>query len=166
MSVTYESDAEEWHQDFAARWANIFGPLDVGLSFFRGTGREPTLLPANAELDPTSADFRLRPHYSVVDQVGLEMQWTGENAQGRSVLLSEEWGPAVVGFLKPQIVLPRWCRDLDDDDLDLILDHEAEHLRAGDLRLLLVAGILPILAPWNLPIWWQLGRLRIAVEGD
>ena len=96
----------------------------------------------------------------------LRREWTGDCAGGKSVLLSEEWGPAVVGFLRPQIVLPRWCRDMDEENLSLILDHEAEHLRAGDLRLLLLAGILPILFPWNLPIWWQLGRLRIAVEGD
>jgi TonB family protein len=96
----------------------------------------------------------------------LRNQWVGEEAGGRSVLVSEEWGPAVVGFLKPQIVLPRWCRELSDHDLRLILDHETEHMRAGDLRLLLAAGALPILFPWSLPAWWQLARLRIAVEGD
>ncbi len=96
----------------------------------------------------------------------LRKGWTGEEAGGRAVLLSDDWGPAVVGFLRPQIVLPAWCRELGDDELALILDHEAEHLRAGDLRLLLSAALLPILAPWNVPLWWQLSRLRVAVEGD
>jgi TonB family protein len=96
----------------------------------------------------------------------LRKEWVGEEAVGRAVLLSEEWGPAVVGFLRPQIVLPRWCRELREEALRLILVHEAEHLRAGDLRLLLLVGALPILLPWSLPIWWQLARLRVAVEGD
>jgi TonB family protein len=72
----------------------------------------------------------------------------------------------VVGFVRPAVVLPEWCRGLDDESLRLILDHEMEHLRAGDLRLILMARILPILVPWNLPLWWQLSRLRLAVEGD
>ncbi|MDX1646838.1 MAG: TonB family protein, partial [Longimicrobiales bacterium] len=40
------------------------------------------------------------------------------------------------------------------------------HIRAGDLRLLSLAGAVPALLPWHLPVWWQLSRLRAAVEGD
>jgi TonB family protein len=96
----------------------------------------------------------------------LQKRWPGDEAGGRRVLISDDWGPAVVGFLNPQIVLPEWCRELDQDTLRLILDHEAEHMRAGDLRLLLSVGVLPLLLPWSFPLWWQLARLRLAVEGD
>ena len=96
----------------------------------------------------------------------LRKRWTGEEAGGRRVLFSENWGPAVVGFFRPQIVLPRWSRNLDEKGFRLILDHEAEHLRAGDLRLQILAGLLPLLLPWNLPLWWQWRRLRVAAEGD
>lgn len=96
----------------------------------------------------------------------LRKRWTGEEAGGRTVLISEEWGPAVVGILDPQIVLPRWCRALEDSGLRLILEHEAEHLRARDLHLLVLAGLLPLLFPWNPALWWQWGRLRLAAEGD
>lgn len=40
----YEDDAEERHNDFAVRWANSLGGWDFGLSFFKGTAREPRLL--------------------------------------------------------------------------------------------------------------------------
>ncbi len=40
----YEDDDEEKHIDGAIRYANSFGAWDVGLSYFRGTGREPRLL--------------------------------------------------------------------------------------------------------------------------
>jgi TonB family protein len=96
----------------------------------------------------------------------LRARWRGETAAGRDVLVSDDWGPAVVGLLKPQIVLPRWCHGMDEEGLRLILDHEAEHMEAGDLRLLVLAGAFPVLFPWSLPAWWMWHRLRLAVEGD
>jgi hypothetical protein len=89
-------------------------------------------------------------------------QWRRGEVGGQTVLFSDEWGPAVVGIIRPQIVLPRWCRDVDDWALRFILDHELEHVRTGDLRLIILAGVFPILFPWHLPIWWQLARLRTA----
>ena len=41
--TSYESAAQEWHLDLAGRYSGSFGPLDVGLSVFDGTSREPTL---------------------------------------------------------------------------------------------------------------------------
>ena len=40
----YEDDAEERHNDFAVRWTNSLAGWDVGLSYFKGTAREPRLL--------------------------------------------------------------------------------------------------------------------------
>ena len=96
----------------------------------------------------------------------LRHQWRRGKAGGKTVLFSDDWGPAVVGFIRPQIVLPAWCEDIDDWALRFVLDHELEHVRAGDLRLMILTGIFPIFFPWHLPIWWQLARLRTAVEAD
>ena len=96
----------------------------------------------------------------------LRVRWRTGIVRGQPVLFSDEWGPAVVGFSRPQVVLPGWCKDLDDGALRFILDHELEHVRAGDLRLMILAGMVPVLFPWHIPIWWQLARLRTAVEGD
>jgi len=96
----------------------------------------------------------------------LRRHWRRGQVGGETVLFSNEWGPAVVGFLRPQIVLPAWSRDLEPSALRFILEHEREHVRAGDLRLMVLAGVLPVLFPWHLPVWWQLARLRGAVEGD
>ena len=46
--TSYESPAGEWHLDLAARYTGSFGPVDIGLSVFDGTSREPTLLPTLA----------------------------------------------------------------------------------------------------------------------
>jgi hypothetical protein len=71
--ATFESNAGAWHQDFALRWSRPFGAFDVGTSFFRGTSREPRFRPST---DAQGAPF-LRPHYDVIDQFGLDVQWTG-----------------------------------------------------------------------------------------
>ena len=96
----------------------------------------------------------------------LKARWRGGTAGGLDVLVSKDWGPAVVGLVRPQIVLPEWCRTMGEDGLRLILDHEAEHVKAGDLRLLVLSGLVPALLPWSLPAWWIWHRLRLAVEGD
>ena len=69
--TSYESGAEEWRLDLAARYSGSFGPLDVGLSVFDGTSREPTLLPRLI-----GSEFVLAPYYEQIRQFGLDMQLT------------------------------------------------------------------------------------------
>ena len=69
--TSYESGAEEWHLDLAGRYTGSFGPLDVGLSVFDGTSRDPTLLPRLV-----GSEFVLAPHYEQIRQFGLDMQFT------------------------------------------------------------------------------------------
>ena len=69
--ISYESAAEEWHLDLAGRYSGSFGPLDVGLSVFDGTSREPTLLPT-----PVGSEIVLAPHYEQIRQFGLDTQLT------------------------------------------------------------------------------------------
>jgi bla regulator protein blaR1 len=75
-------------------------------------------------------------------------------------------GPAVAGLLQPEIILPRWALKLPAEELRLVLRHEAEHRRARDPQLLAAAAFLVALFPWNPVLWWQLRRLRDAVEVD
>jgi lipopolysaccharide transport protein LptA len=44
--------------------------------------------------------------------------------------------------------------------------HEESHPAAHDPLLLRGAQLIVALAPWNLPAWWQLRRLRFAIEVD
>ncbi len=67
---TFDASAGRWHQDLAVRWSRALGAFDAGTSFFRGTSREPRLL-----ID-TSSSGLLVPHYDVIDQIGLDAQWT------------------------------------------------------------------------------------------
>jgi len=92
--------------------------------------------------------------------------WTSTRIDGFDVLVSGQTGPAVFGFAKPRIVVPRWLLDAPTATRAMVLRHEGEHVAAND-QLLLLAGLwLCALAPWNVVLWLQLRRLRLAIEID
>lgn len=93
-------------------------------------------------------------------------QWRRRVVAGTAVLVSERTGPALVGFLAPDLVIPAWMLGWDEDSLRLLMVHEREHQYRGDPLLLLAAIGVLIILPWNLPLWWQARRLRLAIEVD
>ena len=65
----YDSPSGRHHLDWAARWSHHLGPCDLGLSYFSGTSREPSFIPA--------ADGRaLRPVYHFGRQAAVDAQVT------------------------------------------------------------------------------------------
>lgn len=82
------------------------------------------------------------------------------------VQVSPDVGPAVVGFIRPRIVIPAWLCESPRQDQMAVIAHEKAHLRAGDPQLFTVALCLLVFMPWNLPLWWHLRRLRNAIEVD
>lgn len=93
-------------------------------------------------------------------------EWARREVDGEDVWVAPDTGPAVVGFLRSRIVLPEWVLERSAEERGMVLAHEAEHLRAGDPRLLLGALVLVASLPWNPALWWQWRRLRQAVEVD
>ncbi len=67
--AVYESSSDEYHVDVALRYSHYIGDIDVGLSVFSGTSREPRLIPADDA--PV-----LLPHYDQIDQFGVDLQYT------------------------------------------------------------------------------------------
>lgn len=89
-----------------------------------------------------------------------------DDMHGVRVTITDDIGPAVVGVIRPRIVIPRWLQAEDASTQSIVLAHELEHMRAHDVRVLGGALLIAALLPWNLPIWWQLRRLRFAMEVD
>lgn len=82
------------------------------------------------------------------------------------VTITHDVGPAVVGIVRPRIVIPHWLLQENAATQAIVIAHEQEHMRAQDIRVLGGALLIAVLLPWNLPLWWQLRRLRFAMEVD
>lgn len=85
---------------------------------------------------------------------------------GTRVRVSPVAGPAVVGLVDPQIVVPKWLLHAREDEQRLAITHEREHLAARDPQLLIAACVAAAALPWHPAAWWMLARLRLAVEID
>jgi hypothetical protein len=70
-AAVYESSAEQHHTDIALRWSHYYGDVDIGVSLFHGTGREP-------RLTPSGDGQALVPFYHQVTQLGIDLQYTRE----------------------------------------------------------------------------------------
>lgn len=70
--ATYESAADDKHLDLAARWSRTLGNYDIGLHWFRGTNRDPLLLPGT----DGNGNPVLTPHYEQISQLGMDLQAT------------------------------------------------------------------------------------------
>jgi bla regulator protein blaR1 len=92
--------------------------------------------------------------------------WARTEVKGASVYVADDAGPAVVGFFRPCIVLPRWALTAPEAALDAVLAHERAHVEARDPQLLLASLAFICAMPWNAPLWWAVVRLRRAIEID
>lgn len=70
--IRYESSRHERHVDGAFRYANHFGDIDLGLSYFQGTNRDPILTPALSK----NGDLVLAPFYAQMKQASIDAQAT------------------------------------------------------------------------------------------
>jgi bla regulator protein BlaR1 len=93
-------------------------------------------------------------------------EWEMRRVGTEDILVSEGLGPAVLGLIRPKIVLPAWALELGQEKLEMILLHEKEHQKARDPALLTLGLLLAAVTPWNPGLWWMARRLHLAVEGD
>jgi hypothetical protein len=71
-NAVYESSDENDHVDLALRYSHYFGHIDIGLSVFSGTSREPRFVPS-----PDGAS--LLPVYGQIEQFGVDVQYTRDS---------------------------------------------------------------------------------------
>ena len=68
----FESSAKTRRIDWALRYSHTIGAIDLGISHFWGTSRDPRFVPSINIDDQTS----LRPRYDVIHQSGVDSQLT------------------------------------------------------------------------------------------
>ncbi|CAN5912487.1 hypothetical protein BH11GEM2_BH11GEM2_32490 [soil metagenome] len=93
-------------------------------------------------------------------------RWQAREIAEVPVLVSPSFGPALVGVVKPSIVLPEWVLSLDPTAQRAIVAHENEHRAAHDPVLILLSLIAVVLMPWNPGLWMSWRGLRRAIELD
>lgn len=98
--------------------------------------------------------------------IGSATEWRSGRLCGHRVRVAARVGPAVFGLWRPVIVVPEWVLAADPAVQHLVVLHEVEHTRARDHILLGLAPLALVAVPWNLPLWWQIRRLRLATELD
>ena len=67
-SLGFDTSAKEWFPSFAMRWSQYFGIVDLGISQYFGTGREPIF--------SFSQDGSIEALYPKIYQAGLDLQIT------------------------------------------------------------------------------------------
>ena len=92
--------------------------------------------------------------------------WPSESLHGTPVRVAPRVGPAVLGFLRAEIIVPQSLLARSDEDQRLILAHEREHVRTRDHLLLGGAWLCAILFPWHPAVWYLTNRVRLAIELD
>ena len=111
-SARYESSAEEWHTDFAFRYAVMIDDLDIAISHFSGTSRNPVFFYNGSISSP-----KFIPIYNQIDQTGLELQYIYEDWLWKFEGLAssgeyQRYSAAVFGFEYTQVGILETAADL------------------------------------------------------
>lgn len=113
----FDSHEEEQHIDTAIRWANSFDAVDIGISYFRGTNREP--IPVITDIAGTlpALDISMGGYYEQLEQAGLELQYLYDDWAFKAEAVSKnldsgDYNSAVVGFEYTLSDLEPWGADL------------------------------------------------------
>ena len=98
----YSSSSKNKRVDFAFRWSNYYDDLDIAISHFSGTSREPRFLPSPNEINV------LVPLYEVIDQTGLEIQYLLDSLAIKGEVISrsghgDRYTAATYGFELTQV---------------------------------------------------------------
>ncbi|MEN6558251.1 MAG: M56 family metallopeptidase, partial [Thermoguttaceae bacterium] len=89
----------------------------------------------------------------------------GIHRSPRLVVTEDAVGPAVLGFVRPTVLLPLVIvKDKSADEIEMILAHELMHVRRGDLWFALLRTFVQSLW-WFHPLVWWAGR-RASYEAE
>lgn len=85
-------------------------------------------------------------------------------ADGREVWVHDVVGPAIIGVLRPRVVVPRRFTSLPLRVQQVVLAHERAHVRGGDPWISLALRVALVLAWPIVPCWLAAGRVRALLE--
>ena len=100
--------------------------------------------------------------------IGESTPWTGEAlAFPAPVRLSEQIeSPCVAGIFRPILLLPPSARTWDADTWHCVLQHEAHHVREGDLPRRLLCRLVTAVYWWLPPAHWLARQIDLETEAS
>jgi len=140
-NASYESDKEQSHVDYAFRWSHVIDVVDIGLSYFNGTDRNPVLTPSVDD----NASLVLSPYYRQIQQYGMDLQATIEDWAWKMETIAvlpdsdSDYFASVAGFEYTLVGLAGSSTDLgliveyQYDDRDADSDTNAASLQQNDI---------------------------------
>lgn len=91
----YQADEEQQHVDLAGRWSLVSElngyPLDLTASVFRGTSRDPVLVPQVEVVNSVPTLTELLPYYAMQNQIGSTIQFAPEGWLLKAELLYRDY---------------------------------------------------------------------------
>ena len=114
---TFSGSARKSDVATAARWSGYVGDLDIGVSWFRGTGNAPRLLPLS--------DGSMTPDYSRITQTGVDLQYLMNETALKGEFIHRSGQYDTVGVARTYragvIGLERTIYDFDGNGRDMVL---------------------------------------------
>ena len=123
-AATYKSGDEEKHIDFAMRWTKSIEDWELAVSYFGGTSRDP-------EFNLRDSDKQLVPYYPLIEQWGVEAQYTHEFWLWKLEALSR-WGMEGGRYAASVFGFEYTLEGIWDSDTDLGLIAEYNWDERGD----------------------------------
>ncbi|MAG93586.1 MAG: hypothetical protein CMJ48_07535 [Planctomycetaceae bacterium] len=104
---------------------------------------------------PTLDDSRL---LAMLDELRLRL---GIGRRGRAVVSEANLGPAVIGIVRPTLVLPlSMLTGAPGDALEVVVAHELAHIRRHDFLINIVQMLIEALLYFNPAVWWVGRQMR------
>jgi hypothetical protein len=120
---TFSGGAERDDVASAVRWSGYFGDVDLGISWFRGTGNEPRLL--------RQVDGSMKPDYSRITQAGIDIQYLRGDSALKAELVRRSGQYDRLGAMKSYrasvIGVEHNLYDIMDSGRDILLIGEYAH---------------------------------------
>lgn len=151
-TIAYRANAEIWHCAFVV-WA--FGCIGLaGSILFAALRMSGRLVRQRPSTD--SATLNLLEDCKEVFRLHMPIALLASNRLRT---------PAVLGFLRPRIMLPAFVRaELSENELRMILLHELAHIKRWDIVWGWLMTVVQLLHWFNPVVWWVFARIRAERE--
>ncbi len=129
--ASYESARKEKHVDYALRWSESVDELDIGVHYFKGTSRDPLFKPKIKN----GIAVGLQPHYPLMSQIGIDLQYTGEETiwKFEGIARGYNSGTGLKDYVASVIGFEHSLPLLNDSGLEMTLLGEYHHDSRGEV---------------------------------